>query len=297
MLWKKVFIELSDFCGLKCDFCPNSKKENKHSQLGLENFNLLLQKISPKTRLIALHVLGDPLSLNNFSSYLKITQSYPKVKLEITTSGFYFSAKNLQTLSENPQIFQINVSLMSVLAQSQLSLHTYLQNIYTLVQNREKWSYKPFINLRLWNATKKRDTLLLPPQNAPIYHSLSKFFNLPLPFSTHCLESLSHFRLAPKIILHHAPLFAWPTLATQNRELQGSCYGLRSQIAILNNGEVVPCCFDTQGVLSLGNLLKEDLNSILQSKKARDIKDGFINNKLVEELCQKCSFRKLHFSH
>ena len=73
---------------------------------------------------------------------------------------------------------------------------------------------------------------------------------------------------------------------------EGSCLGLKTHIAILSDGTVIPCCLDSGGVINLGNIFKEDLDVILNKDKTKNIINGFNNNKLCEELCQKCGFKR-----
>ena len=89
--------------------------------------------------------------------------------------------------------------------------------------------------------------------------------------------------------------FEWPDLTKEEISKIGTCYGLRQQIAILVDGTVVPCCLDNNGDINLGNVLKEDLADILKSEKAENIKRGFLENKLIEELCRKCGYAYEHF--
>jgi len=62
-------------------------------------------------------------------------------------------------------------------------------------------------------------------------------------------------------------------------------------VAVLVDGTVVPCCLDGEGRISLGNILERDFDDILNSKRARDIYEGFSGRKAVEELCRKCGYR------
>ena len=70
------------------------------------------------------------------------------------------------------------------------------------------------------------------------------------------------------------------------------CYGLRDQIGILCDGTVVPCCLDHDGDLALGNLLETDLETILNSDRARTIYQGFQHRFAAEELCRKCGYAR-----
>ena len=84
--------------------------------------------------------------------------------------------------------------------------------------------------------------------------------------------------------------FTWPD---KNADIQGDkfyCYGLRDQFGILSDGTVVPCCLDSDGVINLGNIFKEDIKDILNSKRAADISLGFKCGKASEELCKRCGY-------
>ena len=84
-------------------------------------------------------------------------------------------------------------------------------------------------------------------------------------------------------------LFKWPTVS--NDKSNGFCEGLKSQIAILSNGIVTPCCLDDEGLINLGNILEEDLKDILEKEKTKKIIEGFRDNKCVEKLCQSCYYK------
>ena len=73
---------------------------------------------------------------------------------------------------------------------------------------------------------------------------------------------------------------------------KGTCLGLKTHIAILSNGTIVPCCLDSGGVINLGNIFLEDLDTILNKDRTKNIISGFNNNKLCEKLCQKCGFKR-----
>ncbi|MEG2322330.1 MAG: SPASM domain-containing protein, partial [Bacilli bacterium] len=85
--------------------------------------------------------------------------------------------------------------------------------------------------------------------------------------------------------------FIWPSLNNPFITKEGTCYGLRKHLAILVDGTVVPCCLDSKGIIKLGNIYKEDFKDIINSNKVNNIFEGFKNNQLCEELCQKCQYR------
>ncbi|TKX31521.1 radical SAM/SPASM domain-containing protein [Campylobacter estrildidarum] len=280
MKFKKIYIELSDICGLKCDFCPSKKAIR--GVMSQEKFDILAKQIHNQSKLFALHLLGDPLILSDLEDYLKIAKDY-NMKLEITTSGFYFNSKNCDLLLKYENIHQINISLMAFLSQSKLSLEEYFKPIIEFCKEHLKNENSSFINLRLWNL----DSCFQPPkENLIIYRFLSKEFQKNID------NTLVKNYLARHIILHQNTLFKWPNLSDTPLYFYGKCYALKDQIGILSDGTLVPCCLDTQGDINLGNIFENDFKSLLQSQRLQSIKKAFEKNKRIEKLCQSCEFFK-----
>lgn len=246
----------------------------------LQLFTKIAQQISPYTKLCALHLLGDPLSLECLKDYLDVAQD---LRVEITTSGFFLNAKNTALLLGHRNIHQINISLTSALYQTHpIKLESYLQKILKLCAIHEATQNEKFINLRLWNL---QPDLKAPPCNIKIYEILQEHFKLP---SISPLKT----RLAYKIHLIGAPFFQWADITNPHQHNTGFCYGGSKQLGILCDGRVVPCCFDTKGEITLGNLQTQDFENILNSKRRKHLIDSFKANKRVEALCQACQYPK-----
>ena len=126
--------------------------------------------------------------------------------------------------------------------------------------------------------------------NDNIFSIIRKSFNI-----DECLYNDIQYKQSIKILsnfyINKDDQFEWPALTNNKSDSQGFCYGLKDQLAILVDGTVVPCCLDSEGIVNLGNILKEDLELILNKDRTKKIIAGFRNNKIVEELCQKCSYR------
>lgn len=280
MKFEKIYIELSDICGLECSFCTGAK--NVRGIMNVKDFEKLLPKIQKRAKLYTFHLLGDPLMLNHLNVYINLAKAYD-MKLELTTSGFYLSDENINLLLKNDHIHQINISLMAFLSQNKLDLNSYFKPIFQLIQRHIEIKSESFINLRLWNLN---TSLKAPSKNNAIYALLQDFFQLKI--DTKALKT----RLARKVFLNQAKLFKWASLNGAHLRTKGTCHALSKQIGILSDGRVVPCCLDSAGVMSLGNLFTQDLDEILQSPRAVRMKEGFKQGILTEPLCQKCEFYK-----
>jgi hypothetical protein len=254
--------------------------------MSLEFFETILFQLKPYTKTLALHVMGDPLTLSNLDKYLeKAFQN--GFEVELTTSGYYLKKNPFSTLF-HPAVRQLNISLNAYNKNdSNLSFDAYMQGVLDVCDAKLQEYPKPFINLRVWNLDEQCSELSF---NHQLFEVLGEHFEQKLEMDEVLDKKIKSIRLASKILLNFDSYFEWPSL-TSNHESHATCYGLKSHIGILANGVVVPCCLDGEGVINLGDLHVSSLAEILESKRVKAMLEGFANAKAVEELCLKCSYK------
>ncbi|MEA3384072.1 MAG: radical SAM/SPASM domain-containing protein [Campylobacterota bacterium] len=276
----KVYIEITNICGLECTFCPT--KNIKSNTMDLNFFENIIKQLPKYTKDIAFHIFGDPLTLSNLKDYLDLSLKY-NLSVHITTTGYYLNKFDLN-LFLHKAIKQINFSLNSYNKnEMNISLNEYIKPMLNLCELKLKNKIHNFINFRLWNIDKQNSEDRF---NNKVFSILSKKFNIDLSN----INFEKPIRVENQILINFDNYFKWPSLKDTTIS-NGYCHGLTSQIGILSSGIVVPCCLDSFGVINLGNLKKNSLEDILQSKKSIEIVDGFKNNIAKEELCQKCTFK------
>ncbi|MCQ2689580.1 SPASM domain-containing protein [Helicobacter pylori] len=281
--FKKIYIELSDICGLQCSFCPNPK--NIRGVMPLELFEKVCKEVAPLTQMITLHVLGDPCKLKNLNRYLSAAKRF-SLKVDLVTSGAYLC--DFETLLQDA-IYQISISLDAGLDNhNKLNQHRYIQKILEFCHYKCEKNSEVFLNLRIQDSTLEKHQNLIKP-------FLESFECV----SLETLKSQGRTRLFKKSFLNIQKTFKWPDLNAQNPLNQESkipyCYGLIKQVAILSNGVVVPCCMDTQAHINLGDLNHMPLKDILNSQKAIAIKTHFLKGEALELLCKNCSYPLIRY--
>lgn len=286
MKFSRAYVEITNICGLSCSFCP--PKESPTQTMELPSFETVLVQLKPYTDEIALHVMGDPMVLNNLTLYLDIAHRLG-FKVMITTSGFYLDDSRREALF-HPTLRQINISLNSFNKNSvSRSFEAYMEPIVGLCDEKLSRGSDFFINLRLWNLDEMYSESAF---NERLFELLEKHFSLETGLiASQISGERQSIRLASKILLHFDRYFEWPNLENTTHT-HGYCQGLGKQIAILSDGRVVPCCLDSEGVMELGNLSETNLGKILLSERAMAISDGFSQGICVEELCQKCRYKE-----
>jgi radical SAM protein with 4Fe4S-binding SPASM domain len=285
MKFHRIYIELTNICGLNCSFCPT--KALPSQTMTTEFFESIIVQAKAYTREVACHVVGDPLTLANLDEYLDILDHYG-MKALLTSSGYFLKKQPYQTLF-HPAVKQINISLNSYNKnETSLTLEQYLDPVLKLCHEKIKQKNELFINLRIWNLD---EALSEKSYNQKLFAVLSEYFDCRLDIDEIMKEKPKSIRLDRKILLHFDNYFEWPAL---NNPLygDGTCQGLDSHIAILASGKVVPCCLDCDGVIELGNLHCQTLSEIMKSERSQAIIEGFRESRAVEKLCQHCSYKE-----
>ena len=270
-MYNKVYVEITNICNMNCSFCHGHKRE--HRFMSIEEFSVILEKLKEQTKYIYYHLMGEPLTHPLLPEFVKLAgeNGYKSI---ITTNGTLLKKCGDELL--NAGIHKINISLHSFENGDYESHSNYIKNIAEF--SKKAADKGVIVVLRLWNKGADFDrndtTLSLLKEN----------------ISGDWVENTRGLKIRDKIFLEWEERFQWPD---KDAEIKGSkyfCYGLKDQFGILCDGTVVPCCLDSDGVINLGNIFTDDINSILNSKRATNIVEGFKCGKASEDLCKKCGY-------
>ena len=118
------------------------------------------------------------------------------------------------------------------------------------------------------------------------------FYNLDDCFINKVIK-YNNIKIKENIYLDKDNKFIWPNKANNNikKNNQGTCLGTRNHIGILVNGDVVPCCLDSKGLLKLGNIFDESIDDIINNFLFKEINEGFKNHKISNNICCNCTYR------
>ncbi len=286
--FKKIYIEVTNCCNLVCNFCHQTTRSKGFMSPAV--FADILEKIQGHTEHICLHVLGEPLLHPDFSQLLGISQRYG-MRVNLTTNGTLLG-RHHNTLLTGPALRQISISLHSLAQLEQENADTYLQDIITFAGTASATT-SLYISLRLWNLHYEKTE-----QETDWNNWLLERLTAAFTRSTIRAEDLQAERgipLAPRVFLNPEDQFDWPHPGAPDLGRKGYCRGGRDHLAVLVDGTVVPCCLDADGLLALGNIRQQPLEAILDGPRARQIREGFAQQRVVEPLCRRCTYR-LYFS-
>ena len=272
-MYARVYVEITNVCNKNCSFCHKTKRTPRQMSMG--EFTLICEKLSGITEYLYLHVMGEPLMhplIGDFISYA----TKRGFKVAVTTNGSLLDKFGQKIIDAG--VYKVNISLHSF-ESGELSEHKqYIDSCLDFADNASKSGVLTI--LRLWNGG-VTDTL-----NCEVTDLLHK------KFPDEWNVGKRGARIRNKLHLEYGERFEWPDISSDNMGEDLFCYGLSDHFGILSNGQVIPCCLDSDGIIDLGNIYTDDIKRILTSRRACAMCDGFSHKKATEELCQKCPYAR-----
>ena len=295
--FKKIYIEITNRCNLSCSFCPKTKRTPY--SMSVEEFAHIINDTRAHGENFYFHVMGEPTAHPHFAEFLQISKEN-NIKVNITTNGTLLDRTGDSILENN--VRSVSVSLHSFEANTlNKDMQAYLDKVMEFC--RKSFGKSTTVELRLWNFDRESiyDKNRL---NGQIVDYLEQQLELDFDLRKAMEDKFSemetsnsrkfNFRLKDRVFLGMAQHFEWPDISSEAKYTEGFCYGLRNQIAVLANGDVVPCCLDSDGNMVLGNIHHNSLQEIFETERAQAIYTGFTHRKAVEHLCRTCGYMKMY---
>jgi radical SAM protein with 4Fe4S-binding SPASM domain len=283
MHFSRIYLEISNICNVQCSFCPEVLRPKKI--MNPENFKTIYSEIQNFTDEVCLHVMGEPLAHPQFFEILEVVKN-GQGKVNLTTNGLLIKKYQNEILA-NLNIRQINFSLQAYMDNfPDKPIEPYLDSLVEFIDSAFKLRPDLYINFRLWN---QQDSLHVNSENEKIFLYVENKFQVEI---NRRLDLT--FRKSKKILnrlyFHFDTRFDWPSLSLPYQGDSGTCHALQNHMAIMSNGDVIPCCLDKESVINLGNILAKPFVEILNSPRLIQMREGFLKGKLTEKLCQHCTY-------
>lgn len=272
-MYSRAYVEITNICNMRCSFCHGHSRVPR--RMSVEEFTKILTELSPHTSYLYYHLMGEPLTHPELPLFLQMAyeRGFSSV---ITTNGTLLSKRKEELLSV--PLYKMNLSVHSFEEGSEEDFYHYLTEISDFADRAS--SQGTIIVLRLWNRGFDDG------RNEKI---LAFFYNR---FPTEWKENTRGYRVRDRLFVEWGDRFAWPDRNAPEGDDAVFCYGLRDHFGILSDGTVVPCCLDSDGVISLGNVFTQPLAEILNSHRAAAIREGFSKRCAVEDLCRRCGYAR-----
>lgn len=282
--YRRAYVEISNVCNLKCDFCPTVERQSQ--VMDLIHFEKLAREIQPYVDEICLHLMGEPLGHPDFKGFVDVCARLD-LKVNVTTNGTLITGPRREALLD-PVVRQVNVSVQSFEANfGDKDPAAYLSRVFAFTRDALQRRPDLYINYRLWDLD---DPAAGSARNARVREAIEAEFGVSFAdFKVDVRRRKGH-RLTGRLSVHFDSRFTWPTPELPHRSKEGFCHGLSSHFGIHADGTLVPCCLDKEAAAALGNAFERPVAELLEAPKAVAMRDGFARGELVDDLCQRCTF-------
>lgn len=260
----KIFqIEITSVCNMKCNFCPHPRMLRDKRHMEPEIFSEASRYFRSGQHL-GLYMMGDPLLCPNFFDFVDISKRKGCLP-EIATNSLALKTSEFRRRVLKAGLHYIILD-MTVWKESASVMGKALGNIQAFLEDYSSMSASvrglPTIALQIVTDIKNQ-------QDFPDFVA-------------------EHVRFQPhKILLKRKFLDTWAGQMPRHYDrteiappkIRRPCQEPFNRVAILQNGDVVPCCRDAHGSYVYGNIMEEPLEAIWASPKAESLRKIMLDSR------------------
>lgn len=243
--------------------------------MSVSEFTHIMHEIEGYTDHIYLHLKGEPTLHPELKAILDKAYHHQK-KVHLVTNGTLLSQLTFDLVA-HPALVQLSISLHSILAFKDTDKGNYFAALQNILTRSEDKDFSLF--LRVWNE-----------DNSEIMARLKHHFGYDFKYQ----PNKHRIRIRKNLALDFDQAFLWPSIRNPFISNQGRCYGGIKMMGILADGTLTPCCLDSEGELSLGNIYTGSFKDLITSSRYLSFTQDLALNQLREELCQHCTYHLKH---
>lgn len=285
-----VTIETVTGCNLRCPGCElgAGKLERPNTMIDTADFFIALRSLPYSVFHVNLHFQGEPILHPSLPKMIRLARQ-SKLVVSFSTNGTLITKKIAKSLV----LAGTSHIILSLDGSNQLAYESYRVN-GQIQHVTDAIKY-----LRLYRKKFKRLTPVIEAQTVVTSyneHQLNEIRKLAF------LSGADLFTVKSAFVsdLSSVPPFFPDTKLFQRYFVQSDgtllpkksspsvCFRSRSSVVVLNDLTVVPCCFDKNASIPLGNLKNSKFIEIWKGKAAKDVRKKLLFKKNIPEICKNC---------
>ena len=152
----EIFVEITSHCNFHCEFCPSDSLLRKKEDIKEEYMLKILSELRDKNKVIAFHVLGEPLLNKNFFKYLSLCDEY-NIEAHLVTNMSLLTECVLEKILSYKCVTLIQLSFQTSNAESfklrgsNMAFDKYFKLLENIVFNDKRISSNCKISISIMN--------------------------------------------------------------------------------------------------------------------------------------------------
>ncbi|MDR1156617.1 MAG: SPASM domain-containing protein [Bacteroidales bacterium] len=300
LLWKKpvvlgkpysISVEPVDFCNLACPECPAGIGQLTRPRQSLDAglFDKILDEAAPNLAYMMLYFQGEPYLHRNI---------FNLIQMSVQRGVYTAISTNAQLINDSYAEQTVRSGLHRII----ISMDGITQETYEAYRRKGQLEkvLEGIASLRRWRKRLKSATPFIIVQFI-VFRS-----------NQHQLSDVRAFALAAgadRVEIKTAQLYDFengnPLMTDIDRysryrkigdgryevksKLPNRCFRLWNGTVITAAGNVVPCCFDKDAAITMGNVASQPLSDIWKNKRYMQFRQNILRNRKNYNMCRNCT--------
>lgn len=277
-------IEATNACGMKCIMCPRRYMKRKIGFIDIKLFEKIIRQLKANSR-ICLHHFGDPLLHPKIGELIRICNKYG-IKTSLATNPTSLTKEKIKEILD-AGLYYLHISLDGANKETYEKIRGGVAN-YELAlkqiqdfldEKNKRKSSLPVTTIAIINMKETEKDIKEFKEKWGKKRGIDKVevkefisWDGSMPEITNLAREQSH-----KVKRKEYYPCIWPW----------------AKVTVLWDGRVAACCFDYDGKCILGDLKKQRLEEIWNSKRMKQFREQNIKNSFPKgHLCQNCKERE-----
>ncbi len=287
-----VSIEPVNYCNLRCPECfaGNGTLTRNKQMLDINCFQKIMNQLPAGVSYLTLYFQGEPLLNPHFSELVHIAHK-KALFISTSTNGHYLSdhekTKNIIRAGLDRLIISVDGTTQEVYEKYRKNgnLEKVIEGIKAFAKLKEELHSKtPVMEIQFLVMAHNEH------QIAEIKELASSLKVDKLALKT---AQVYDFENGNELIPANQKYSRYQKGKDGKYHIKGrlknNCWRQWSSVVITVAGEVLPCCFDKNGVYSFGNILECDLDNIWKGEKANLFRQAILKNRKNIDICFNCT--------
>ena len=294
-----LMVEPTNFCNLHCPLCPtgNNSLKREKGYMPLPGFKKIIDESGDYLLNLTLWNFGEPMLHQDIYEMIEYAKR-KKIFIRLSTNGHFFNNKeNVRRLvmsGLDNLIIALDGASQETLSKYRVGadFETIINGIKSVVEEKKKLKLRlPFIEIQfilMRHNEHEVEKMKKITKDIGVDKLTLKTATLEIETSKGELEKMEQF--LPTKDEYRRYMKNEKELKSK-KPIKNQCIRLWL-ISVINwNGDVVPCCYDAQGVFTFGNVFEQPLKEIWANDQYAKFREIVLKNKTSIKMCSNCPGR------